>query len=419
MLLASPLAEAFAPLTSLRTPHTRSTDIGRGLPHNHQFHSESTADSRSLCKLHLGSARVSMHPHANLAVTIDQPLLPSANSKFAKSALAFLMSDVVKAAMAAFLLAMVLTILVRSSGSFIKVFRGFTKMIQKVMAGVSKFVKGTLLRVTDRLKQPNRDGVPMSFDDTENDGWGVCTLRSKKRLGRTSFVQYEFDLPKSNQVLPLKLGQQAALCCLDNTGSVAKADFYVYHPQVNAMMGRFSIVAPNKGSLDNEYDVGGDAANFVRVLKNDLKVGDEIAVKPGDRKLEYRGQHFPVTDMVYIASGVGIVPILEQVRAVLPNGSSSVKSVTVVWIDENADDFDVISDHLEREYYKYTTKLAVSCVVDNMRVNTLADNYSIVNAIPEFIPGTMAVLSGARPVQRKAANYLVSRGYPQDSICEL
>jgi ferredoxin-NADP reductase len=150
-----------------------------------------------------------------------------------------------------------------------------------------------------------------------------------------------------------------------------------------------------------------------------LKVGDEIAVKPGDRKLEYRGTHFPVTDMVYIASGVGIVPILEQVRAVLPSGQSSVKSVTVIWIDEDASNFDVISEQLEREYNKYTTKLAVSCIVENLRVNTLADNNSIVNAIPEFIPGTMAVLSGPRPMQRKGVTYLTNRGYPEDCICLL
>lgn len=148
-------------------------------------------------------------------------------------------------------------------------------------------------------------------------------------------------------------------------------------------------------------------------------MGDEIAVKLGRRRLEYRGQHFPVTDMVYIASSVGIVPILEQVRAVLPSGSSSVKSVTVLWIDESQDDFDVISDQLEREYYKYTTKLAVSCVVDNLKVNTLADNMAIVSSIPEFIPGTMAVISGPANMQRKATNYLVSRGYPEDCVCEL
>jgi ferredoxin-NADP reductase len=121
-------------------------------------------------------------------------------------------------------------------------------------------------------------------------------------------------------------------------------------------------------------------------MKNDLKVGYEIAVKPGDRKLEYRGAYFPVTDMVYLASGTGIVPILEQVRAVLPNGQWSVKSVTVIWMDEDATNFDVIADQLEREYHKYATKLAVACVVDNMRVNSLADNNGIVNAVPEFVP---------------------------------
>jgi ferredoxin-NADP reductase len=154
-------------------------------------------------------------------------------------------------------------------------------------------------------------------------------------------------------------------------------------------------------------------------LKEDLKVGDEVAVRPGERKLEYRGKHFPVTDMVYIASGVGIVPILEQVRAVLPNGSSSVKSVSVVWVDETSEEFDVIADQLEREYFKHRTKLAVSCVVDNLNVNTLADNMEIVNAIPDFTAGTMAVLSGPRPMIKKAIRYLASRGYPEDVICEL
>lgn len=162
------------------------------------------------------------------------------------------MSDAVKAATITFCVAMIVTIVIKSAA------------LKKQMAGVSKFLKGLMLRIGDGLFQrANKEGVPMTFDDTENDGWGVCTLRSKKKLGRTSFVQYDFDLPKSNQVIPLKLGQQAALCCLDNSGSVAKGDFFIYHPQVNAMLGRFAIVAPNKGALDNEYDVGSDAANFV------------------------------------------------------------------------------------------------------------------------------------------------------------
>lgn len=219
-------------------------------------------------------------------VNIDQPLLPRESSKIVQALLGFLVSDVVKAAAAAFIVAMLITVLARSGDSVVTglsgvvnifgsffggilaffqgILNGIAKFFKGITQGMTKFTKGFALRLAD-LK-PSRDGVPMTFDDKDNDGWGVCTLRSKKRLGRTNFVQYDFDLPKPNQVLPLKLGQQAALCCLDNTGSVSKGDFYVYHPQTNPMLGRFAIVAPNKGGSDNEYDVGSDAANFVSLL---------------------------------------------------------------------------------------------------------------------------------------------------------
>jgi hypothetical protein len=219
-------------------------------------------------------------------VNIDQPLLPRESSKIVQALLGFFLSDVVKAAAAAFVVAMLFTVLARSgnlltgiqgvanifvslltgiANFFTSILKGIGKFFKGLTQGFTKFFKGFALRLADL--SPSRDGVPMSFDDKDNDGWGVCTLRSKKRLGRTNFVQYDFDLPKSNQVLPLKLGQQAALCCLDNTGSVSKGDFYLYHPQVNPMLGRFAIVAPNKGGADNEFDVGSDAANFVSAEK--------------------------------------------------------------------------------------------------------------------------------------------------------
>jgi hypothetical protein len=37
--------------------------------------------------------------------------------------------------------------------------------------------------------------------------------------------QYDFDLPEPDYVLPLDLGQQVSLCCLDNDNNVAKGDF--------------------------------------------------------------------------------------------------------------------------------------------------------------------------------------------------
>jgi NAD(P)H-flavin reductase len=151
-----------------------------------------------------------------------------------------------------------------------------------------------------------------------------------------------------------------------------------------------------------------------------MKIGDEIALRPGAQKLNYRGNYLPVSDMVYIAAGVGIVPILEQIRVVLPNGSSSVRSVTVIWINEDTSDFDQTSEQLEREYFKYSTKLAVSCVVDTLKMNSLGDNKEVENALPAFTPGTMAVLSGPTEVSKKAMSYLMQkRGFPEDCICVL
>lgn len=158
------------------------------------------------------------------------------------------------------------------------------------------------------------------------------------------------------------------------------------------------------------------------MLKQDLKVGDEVALKPGKTRLEYRGQYLPVTDMVYIACGTGIVPVMDQVRAVLPpSASSSVESVTVVWVNESTRDFDVTAEQLEKEYNKYSSKLAVSCIVDDLakRKDALENNPEIYEAVPDFIPGTMAVLSGPVPIMKQAVEYLESRGYPLDCLCIL
>lgn len=157
----------------------------------------------------------------------------------------------------------------------------------------------------------------------------------------------------------------------------------------------------------------------IRVLNEELKVGDEVAIQPGPRKLDYRGQYLPVTEMVYVACGVGIVPVIEQVKAVLPSGSSSVKSVSVVWVNEETNDFDVTAEQLEKEYFKYRTKLEVSCIVEDLRKRDLGDNKEIEAAIPEFRPGVMAVISGPRQVADKARAYLIQQGYQDDCICTL
>ena len=313
-------------------------------------------------------------------------------------------SSVLKIAMLAFAGALLVTFLAQSKG----------------LSNALQYMNERLQPALERFRPAaSPEGVPMPFDPAENDGWGVCTLRSKRRLGKTSFVQYDFDLPEPEYVLPLDLGQTVSMCCLDNDGNVGKGDFFEYKPTSNTKPGGFAIISPDRSAAANAYAVGEDTANFIRILKQDMRVGDEIAVKPGDRRLSYRGQYLPVTDMLYIASGVGIVPVLEQVRTVLPKGSSTVASVTVLWVNESTKDFDVLSELLEKEYFKYSTKLAVSCVVEDLRIKSFADNREIQAAVPEFVPGTMAVLAGPLDIMRKARGFLEELGYPADTICVL
>jgi ferredoxin-NADP reductase len=282
-----------------------------------------------------------------------------------------------------------------------------------------KTLKGRMERVVERFNPPE-EGIPMPFDETSgSDGWGVSTLRSRKRFGKTNFIQLEFDLPEPDYVLPLELGQQISLCCLDNEGNVARGDFFPFSPTVNPKLGTFSILVPNKSPDENMVLMGLEASNFCRVVQQELNIGDEVAIKPGDTRLNYRGQFLPVTEMVYIACGNGIVPVLEQARAVLPSGASSVVAVTIVWINEETKDFDVLAEVLEKEYFKYSDKLAVSCLVDSPRRRDWSDNAEINTSIPDFKQGTMAVLSGPTDLMEKAFYYLEDRGYPSDTICVL
>jgi NAD(P)H-flavin reductase len=366
-------------------------------------------------------------PHPNVAVSIDVPLLSHSGTLFEisprprttptstliKSILGLLAIDRVK-----------YTLLGLAAGLLVVGLWLKSKERLRTALGVSR---GHLTRLSDKLlptiasAAATSDGIPMEFSPDNNEGWGICSLAKKQRLGKSNFVKFEFDLPDSDLVLPLNLGQQITMSCLDSGDTAVMGSFYPYVADDKVKTGKFSILVPNYAQQHKVIDmVGGEeTANFVTALKAAVKVGDEIAVKPGPCKLQYRGQALPVTDMVYIAYGTGIAPVLEQVRAVLPSGSSSVTSVSVVWINDETVDFDVNAELLEKEYFKYSTKLAASCIVDDIAQKSLTDSVEVNAAVPDFRPGTMAVLAGPSRLTRKTVDYLEDRGYPYDVICVL
>ena len=318
-----------------------------------------------------------------------------------------------------------------------KLLRGKFQRILLAMTGREQILSGTSVHHKNK-------GVPMVFGQSDGDsssstGWGVCTLTNKRLIlsknnsssnysggsssstsnveGPVEYVEYTFDLPRQDNTLPLELGQQISLCCLDNSQKMAKGDFYLASSRFQ--QGSFSIILPyNRTSEEMKDSIGITRSEFAHVLDDELVVGDEVAIKPGPKTLQYKGQYLPVTNMLYFVADDGVVPILDQVKSVLPNGSSSVKNVNVVWLNNRSEQFDVAYDELEKEFYKYNSKLEVSCCLMN-DYEKIQDNSEVRESIPDFRPGVMAVVAGPSTFVAPALRYLRRRGYPKDVVCTL
>ena len=160
-----------------------------------------------------------------------------------KSILGILVSDVFKTACVAFLLAFFITFATKSSRQVYKT------MFQPIARGAThlfRLFKGKVARVSDTIGSES-GGVPMEFegDESEDEGWGVCTLSNISKIGRSQYKKYDFKLPRADNVLQLALGQQVTLCCLDSADNVAKKNVYTYTPQKKKgknPTGYFSIV---------------------------------------------------------------------------------------------------------------------------------------------------------------------------------
>jgi len=321
------------------------------------------------------------------------------------------LNDVCKTALVAFVLALVVTVLPKFMSKFKDV-----GTAERIRNAISRFVSNIQSKLTSGKSQPEEVGTaytsPMPFSG--DGGWGKATLQATYVVG--SFTVYEFRLPKSHYTVPLALGQQLDFCCLSSKDDICTGSFYPFEGNISTgpTAGVVRVVLPN-----DEKDEGN--AKFMGVLRKELQPGEEVAIKPGKSHLTYHGKQVPVTDMVYLASELGIVPVLDQIRAISPKGSSSVKVSSVIWMNDKRGDFDLAMDDLEREYMKYSTKLAVSCIMDDQFSSSAAmeGNREVEEAVPYFNPGTMAVVSGPKRFAEKASGYLMKRGYPQDCICVL
>ncbi len=182
-----------------------------------------------------------------------------------KSFLTVLLSDVAKTVCITFILAFLITTVSKSSNQTKSKFAPILSSVKHVL----KLVQGQIQKFRDGMKT-EQEGIPMKFekDKDGNVGWGVCTLASKKQLGRSKFIKYDFKLPNIDNVLNLALGQKVSLCCLDNEDRVAKKDYYLFSPKNNR--GSFSILVSSDNSENDDIKLKKGEGDFVSIFVNIL-----------------------------------------------------------------------------------------------------------------------------------------------------
>eukprot|EP01084_Bolivina_argentea_P259793 438512_1 len=246
--------------------------------------------------------------------------------------------------------------------------------------------------------------------------WSVATLHERERVGGSHghHVRYRFRLPLPSSVMPLELGQEVDLCRMDGDYDV----LYGRAPLLSqrGARGRLEVVASSPKGIDS---LGMDGAVGLGRLLDGLALGDEVAIRPGRSPLHDSPPAGPVSEIVMIASGLGIVSMLSLAQDLLPAGESSVKAMNVIWLNEKEEDFSLYPE-LEDLYYRFHHKLDVNCIIEgDLYGNHLEANYEVTSAIPEYRSGILAAVSGPLFFVEKVREFLLKCGYPPRQIVSL
>jgi hypothetical protein len=347
-------------------------------------------------------------------------------------------------------------------------------IVQLQKSDTTTFLPSTLLSATR-----TKNIVPMPFDTNVNEGWAICKLKSITPYGKTPYLHANMILPQRNYMLSLPMGQPLHICGLDRNGNAVQAEFHPFQSQYRTLqqrLGHVSLLLPDPSKVmtrtidprvsdvvqksNTKYQNSNDNTiqqlRVAQLLQDYMKTGDtELAIHPGISKLEYNGSYHPVTEMIYLVIGTGIVPVLEQIPTVIESSSSivdvkssssssrssssssstGIERVSVVWINSAMEEFDVLSDTLKNLYERYPTQLAVTCGIETNLISSITqdiaveyffnNNVEMKDMIPTYQPGMMAVISieglqSSSLLQQAATSYLQrNKGYPIECMCVL
>ncbi|KAJ8604001.1 hypothetical protein CTAYLR_003339 [Chrysophaeum taylorii] len=303
------------------------------------------------------------------------------------------------------------------------------------------------------------------FDDeplaTLPEMWAPCLLQDRREAG-DGYVAYRFALKAGpGFVLPLSLGQELTVMCLDDKNRPVRASFPLASSRRDPT-GTVEIVLPAANRLLRRMQLGALTAEQLTVANalDGLAVGGEAAVRAGRKAFDYKGPHLPITSLQCFVEELGAIPTLQVLQESLVKGQSTVESADVFCINSTEDDF-ALYDKLEETYYKFHRKMTLACVLDDNLYDGILDadapppdksqsddkstpsssssssssstkrrqktpttifqrNDDLRMAVRPWQPGMLAVVAGPPSFETLVSRHLTSvLGYPQDCVLAL
>lgn len=194
--------------------------------------------------------------------------------------------------------------------------------------------------------------------------WSPCLLEERREL-QGDFMTYRLALKAGpGNVLPLALGQELTVMCLDDKNRPVRANFPLASNRRDPS-GTVEIVVPAGARRTRRAAIGALTSEQLTVIKalDRLAVGGEAAVRAGRKAFDYKGSYLPITSFQCFVEELGAISILQLLQESLRRGQSTVETADVFCVSADEEDF-ALYDRLEDLYYKFNRKMTLSCVLD-------------------------------------------------------
>jgi NAD(P)H-flavin reductase len=195
------------------------------------------------------------------------------------------------------------------------------------------------------------------------------------------------------------------LCTSSSKGVPVKEAFYPISSPFSKST--FEVVVPSSET----------AGSKMYSIMSKLSLGDEIAFKLGKNNMLHSGSDTPIHCLTMVASGAGIIPLIQLLRRIFTGSSFNIDRCELLWINSKKEDF-ILNGEVEKFELDHGDKFVCARVLDSaMESNEYELNQDIQESLPAYEDGRVALLSASsEPLTTKFADALERLQYPSSDV---